>query len=336
MINAYAYKNENQIRRRSSSGGAFMALAEAFFTHNPGGVVFGVTINGTSVFYDEARSLKECEKFQESKYIRASIKDVYSRVGAYLQVSIPVLVAGLPCQMEGLRKYLESKGIEDRQVYVIDLICHGTGRDDVWKQYTNWLETKYGSKICDYSFRSKKISWGGYPVYVKFANGKELVDTYEARVFIRLFLKKMIMNTSCYNCKFKNMNRSSDVTLGDFWGIKKIKPEMYDRNGVSLLLTNNEKGEQLVRILSGKSEAELIKIEKDQLTANQENLVRNYIPPKERNSFLQDLAIAPFDRIIRKYGIYTTKGRIRALIIALLDHLRLRNAIKRIIKRDGY
>ena len=50
---------------------------------------------------------------------------------------------------------------------------------------------------------------------------------------------------SCYNCKFANIHRPGDVTLGDFWGIEKNDPAFDDNKGVSLILINTEKGNKL-------------------------------------------------------------------------------------------
>lgn len=50
---------------------------------------------------------------------------------------------------------------------------------------------------------------------------------------------------SCYKCKFKSMNRPSDITLGDCWGIENIIPEMYDKYGVSAVVLHSDKGLQI-------------------------------------------------------------------------------------------
>lgn len=47
---------------------------------------------------------------------------------------------------------------------------------------------------------------------------------------------------SCYECNYKSAQHNSDITLGDFWGIESVAPELDDDKGASLLICNTEKG----------------------------------------------------------------------------------------------
>lgn len=62
---------------------------------------------------------------------------------------------------------------------------------------------------------------------------------------MKLFVGDYISRPSCENCKFKGYKRVSDITLGDFWGIWDIAPEMDDNKGTSVVLIQSEKGERL-------------------------------------------------------------------------------------------
>ena len=55
------------------------------------------------------------------------------------------------------------------------------------------------------------------------------------------FLKDLYLRPSCYDCKFKTLQRASDITLADFWGIEKIIPEINVEKGVSLCWASSEK-----------------------------------------------------------------------------------------------
>ena len=59
------------------------------------------------------------------------------------------------------------------------------------------------------------------------------------------FLKYTIFNDACYSCPYAQNARVGDITLGDFWGIKHYNSSLDDRDGVSMLAVNSEKGEQL-------------------------------------------------------------------------------------------
>ena len=47
---------------------------------------------------------------------------------------------------------------------------------------------------------------------------------------------------SCYKCKFAKIPRQGDITLADFWGVKSFFPELDVSKGVSLVLVNTNRG----------------------------------------------------------------------------------------------
>ena len=52
------------------------------------------------------------------------------------------------------------------------------------------------------------------------------------------------MRESCANCKFTNLKRVGDITVGDFWGIPKDSPYEKDKKGLSLAMINSDKGKE--------------------------------------------------------------------------------------------
>lgn len=67
---------------------------------------------------------------------------------------------------------------------------------------------------------------------------------------MKLFVNNYILRRSCSDCHFKGYYRITDITLGDFWGIWDVIPEMDDNKGTSLVLTHSEKGEKLFRAIA--------------------------------------------------------------------------------------
>ena len=59
------------------------------------------------------------------------------------------------------------------------------------------------------------------------------------------FLQNLYLRPSCYACPSKNGKSGADITLGDFWGIWDIDPEMDDDKGTSLVLVQSEKGRKI-------------------------------------------------------------------------------------------
>ena len=81
----YAFKAEKENLLESSSGGAFFALAEAFFTQKDGiKYVFGSSYDDNcNIITESACTLEECKKFRGSKYAEcdyfASFADIQRR-----------------------------------------------------------------------------------------------------------------------------------------------------------------------------------------------------------------------------------------------------------------
>ena len=57
------------------------------------------------------------------------------------------------------------------------------------------------------------------------------------------FMYAMFFRPNCYSCKYASIERCSDVTIGDFWGLKDVN---YPKKKVSEILINTLKGEMLL------------------------------------------------------------------------------------------
>ena len=55
----------------------------------------------------------------------------------------------------------------------------------------------------------------------------------------------MFLRPSCYHCPFKGLERASDITIGDFWGIEKFLPGFGDQYGISSVIIHTDKGHKL-------------------------------------------------------------------------------------------
>ena len=49
---------------------------------------------------------------------------------------------------------------------------------------------------------------------------------------------------NCYSCKYANLKRVADLTIGDSWGSD--LPEHIQKEGLSLLLCQTQKGRELL------------------------------------------------------------------------------------------
>lgn len=246
---AYACINNNEdIRNESSSGGIFTLLSERII--NNGGIVFGAGFDeNLDLVHSYTDKIEGLAKFRGSKYLQSKIAYTYQQAKEFLDKGIMVLFSGTPCQISGLVSYLRK---EYDNLICVDIVCHGVPSPKVFKMYRTELEKKYGATTRKIAFRSKTHSWRQYSVSVSFNNNTEYRKEFIQDVFMRGFLQDLYLRPSCYNCKSKTLNRRSDLTIADFWGVENIVPEIDDDKGTSLVLVNSNNGKKIFEQLQNK------------------------------------------------------------------------------------
>ena len=60
-----------------------------------------------------------------------------------------------------------------------------------------------------------------------------------------------MIRPSCHECEFCTVERDSDITMGDFWGIEKVKPQMDDGMGTSLVILHSKKAQEVWNQIRG-------------------------------------------------------------------------------------
>jgi len=258
---AYACINlDENMRLKSSSGGIFILFAKKILSKK--GTVYGAAFDfDASVSHIRVDKEEELWKLLGSKYLQSSISSTYEYVKEDLYAGKTVLFSGTPCQCAGLKKYLRK---EHENLYLIDFICHGVPSPAVWEEYLKALELKAGhmrdnEKVP--SFRDKTKGWSHYMVKIPFQDTTPYHQKFGKDLYMKTFLKNISLRPSCYDCRFKPSTDISDITLGDFWGVMKCIPEMFDDKGTSAVLINSQKGKELLR-----ASAEQIKLK--QVTYN--------------------------------------------------------------------
>ncbi len=232
-------KDEN-VRYASSSGGMFPILAEYVFRQQ--GVVFGAAYDkNMRVVHREIRSREELDSVKRTKYVQSSMKGIYRKIETRLKEEQWVLFCGTPCQTEGLRLYLKQPY---PRLILADLVCYGVPSPGIWGDYVKHLEEKHGGKMTDFSFRDKRMRDSGHTcAYV--IDGQEYSGSLYADEYCGMYFTNHILRPSCHDCKFCTVERNSDITIGDFWGIEKVKPEIDDGMGTSLVILHTEKARDI-------------------------------------------------------------------------------------------
>lgn len=246
---AFLVRNrDEEVRRCSSSGGAFSALANWVLCR--GGTVFGCAMSDDCyrACHICVEKPQELEKLRGSKYIQSEPGKTFVQAKQALEADRWVLFSGTPCQIAGLRSYLGEK--EYPKLLCVDLICHGTASPWVWEKYLQELEAQFGSKTVAVNFRDKREGWVLYSLACRFANGQEYSSPVTRDLFLRGFVADLYLRRSCYHCTNQGEWYRSDITLADFWGVEHAVPELADDKGISLALVHTEKGSEALRELA--------------------------------------------------------------------------------------
>lgn len=307
----YALQNEKDVLAKSSSGGAFLGIVKAFFKANEKNMyVYGVVLDANACpQYAKAESYEEAEKFCGSKYVYCSIRDVIEDLSTKLLSGATVLVSGTPCNISILKTHLRKHCIPEDKLVTVDLVCNGTPSIEFWKEYVAWLEGKCNSKLIDFKFRKKGDRYNPYLTEAIFENGKVLRDHHLTASYNQLFLKKLIIRKGCFSCKFKNLNRVADLTIGDFWGIKEILPHFNTYNEVSQVLVNSEKGKLILNQID--DIVRMMECFDDNYLQYQQNLVSPTRIPDTYELFWNDKEINGLDYVMKKYSDAGYVGKIR-------------------------
>ena len=317
---AYAFCADDKYLKSSASGGAFMAIAEEAFKTHSDCAVYGVMLDSNlSAKHVAAYSLEECGKFQGSKYIASTVADVFEDLRNDITNGKYIVFSGVPCQIFATIQMLHKYGFSCDNVLFVDIMCHGTPKDNIWRDYILWLEEKEKSFVVNYSFRYKPAKWKNYPSMAQFYDGRMVVNSHEVRMFNEMFLSNRIMREACYNCKFACEERCGDVSLADFWGIKNVMPSFPRENGVSLVLINSEKGENVMKKLTENTSYTVKKCTDDSYKAYQHNLKKPTDRPCDTDAFFEDYEKYGFDYCVRKYYSYNFKGKLKFYIKKLLN-----------------
>lgn len=238
-----AINKDEEIRRKSSSGGVFYSLAESFIKN--GGVVFGARFDENwQVVIDYSEDLEGIKAFMGSKYVQARIDYAYKNARHFLEKGRRVLFSGTPCQVAGLHKYLRE---QYDNLITVDFVCHGTPSPGIWGGYIE----RGKDYLCGVEFRNKKKGWQNYCLKLDYnlsGRKRSTITPHAQDLYMRAFLFDYILRPSCYSCKAKDNSSHSDITLADFWGIQKVFPELDDDKGTSLLFVNSIAGEKALNL----------------------------------------------------------------------------------------
>ena len=283
----WAKADDAALLDRSSSGGVFGLLARDVLSRN--GVIAG------AAWAEGCRELRhvvvgreeDLDSIMRSKYVQSSVgREVYEGVRDALRAGRPALFCGTACQVAGIRSYLGALAESDLFLGV-DVICHGVPSPELWRHWPGYVEGREGGEVHEVNFRSKTTGWLSYSVMYVYMTEKDGAPRRSATRFaddwyMRAFLNNASLRGSCLSCPFKR-RCGSDVTLGDFWGVRRQHPEVPVEGGVSAVLANTQMGADAVSRIADSMDVGDSTFEK--VIAGNSALIRSVAPHPDRESF---------------------------------------------------
>lgn len=291
----YVAVSKNTDLSESASGGLFASIAQEVL--KSGGVVFGCSMkfadNTPAIRHICINDINSLKQLQGSKYVQSEIGTSYQDIEVLLKQGREVLFSGTPCQVAGLYGFL---GKNYDNLYTLDIICHGVPSQKLFRDYIKSEEEKKKIQITDYKFRDKAQGWkllGSMKIIQDNGMEEKIFFEPEDSSYYQMFLNSYTYRENCYSCPYASEHRSGNVTIGDYWNIDLVHPELLEENGgtlreaegVSCMVVNNEHG----HILLTKYGSGILKWESSYENASRYNsqLLRPSILKAERKEVLE-------------------------------------------------
>ena len=280
MTSCYSAWNPSvEDRKGSASGGVATLLARLVLSQ--GGVYFGARWNPSLrravISYTEDTP----EPFRGSLYVQADFpRETWQALEAYLEAGRKGLFVGIPCQiasLEALRSRFPG------QLICVDLICHGTCAAEELSAELDYLTGGSGGEV--------NVSFRDGPLFrmAVWREGKRVYCRKAAQsAYLRGYLEGVTLRDACYHCRFARLERTGDITLGDFMGVE-------PRNA-SFAWPHTLEADALLRECG----AILKEHPLEDRLAYRPGILEPSSSPKEREAFLRARASQPFPKAVRR------------------------------------
>lgn len=325
----YAVQSLDDAKRYLSTAGGFFSVIADWVISQNNGIVYAVGFDGYKIVHKPALTKQDLVEMYGSKYVQSDLCDLFKTIKLQLQQGRTCLFVGTPCQASGLVDYIGDSDLRQR-IIIIDLVCFGVSSPQLYEKWVAYLEKKYQSNVHKVTFRDKSYGYATANVRVELDNGKILEQCYDAKSLMKTFFRGYNMRPSCYKCVFRNIDRISDYTIGDFHQIGKYSKSMDDDKGTTCLWVHTKLGEKLLSKIEDR--LTLLKIE-DSCNSTLSATNRVITIPVQRDSFFIDAKNLEYNDFARKWAKNDLKGLAANIIKPILKGTYAGKMIFRLIKK---
>lgn len=294
-----AQSKDQDVLDESTSGGIVDALCK-YILEEENGYVCGVAFDFDFMPHHKiVDSYEDAKAFRNSKYAQSNMGSSFKDILNLLKIGKNVMFIGTPCQVAGLKSYLK---YDYENLITVDLVCRSIPSPKLWREYLDWQEKRYASKVVKVVCRKKTYGYHSGALELDFENGKHYAGSNRVDYYMKSFHRDICSRNSCYDCQFKTKNRCSDFTVFDSW-----RPEMaayklgVDNNkGYSGIIVHSEKGVKYVKNIKN---IFIYDAAVDVLLYYTGGMALESIKrPSERDEFYEYMSKYGFKRTVTKYS----------------------------------
>ncbi|MBP9989174.1 MAG: Coenzyme F420 hydrogenase/dehydrogenase, beta subunit C-terminal domain, partial [Ruminococcus sp.] len=319
----YAVRHKSEkVRWASRSGGAFTALSDVVLQN--GGVVYGCSLNENfEAVHTRAETVEERDKLRGSKYVQSNLSVTLSLILEDLQKNRVVMFVGTPCQVDAVKTMAKQKKLNSNLI-TVDFICHGVPSPKVFKEYISQFKN-----VTEFNFRDKnKFGWKAHKESIVSDGKKIFSDKYT-----KLYYQNYCVRPCCHECPYSQIERFSDITISDCWGIEKAAPKFNtDDSGVSMIIVNTSTGSECLK--EAKEDMEICQINP--------NLIKQPVlesggwgasnPNAKRKEFWKDFNEKGIAFVCEKYSVESSSAKIKKTLSS--KSYKIRFKIKKMMGRN--
>lgn len=321
----YIFQHSNkEIRKESTSGGAFTAIAEYVLQNK--GIVYGVGFDKEfNVKHLRVSKSEDLYKFRNSKYVQSDPNITFKEVLADLKNNLLVCYSGTACQIEGLKAFLKK---EYDNLITVDVICRAVPSPLLWKKYFDYH--KKNININKVFFREKFYGYKYSNLSIYDENNCIYHNGIETDPYLRAFFSNIACRPSCYNCHFKEQLHKADFTLWDCFEVYEFAKDFDDDLGTTRILINSQKAKLVFDNIRNIHKYKAVPVA--ELTNNFYQMFNSIKYNPKREKFFEDLLNKNFDDVINEYFPNTFKCKLEKYCRKLLIFTKLYKPIIKIGK----
>lgn len=281
-----AWALDTNIRTNSASGGIATVLYQYY--SKQGYWCAGVRMkNKFEASYELLNPQEDKSCFSNSKYVYSDSEYIYLEIAKKMRNNQKVLFIGLPCQVAGLKNYLNVAKCSTDNLLLIDIICHGVTPGRMLQQHIAYLMKKKKFHTNQVFFRDPNFKTASYTFSLKengklrYAKNVHRDDAYQIGYHCGITYRE-----NCYHCSYATLERVGDLTLSDFAYVGCVVPCGYSNENVSCVLVNTQRGQEILDVLNSQNIVFLEERPLEEVVEREHQLKAPTKVPDERNTFV--------------------------------------------------